>query len=150
MRYQSTKTYGHNLGLSCAFRQWRATHSHCRFIHGYAIEIKIIFEASALDANNWVIDFGGLKDLKKEIVETFDHKLIVAEDDPQIDDLKKLHEAGLADVKVLPSVGCEAFSKHVYGMAQDWLKKSGHADRCKVFSVEIREHGANSALYLGD
>lgn len=31
--YQSTKTYGHDRGFSCAFRQWRAD-SHCRLIHG--------------------------------------------------------------------------------------------------------------------
>ena len=26
--YRSTKTYDHNEGLSCCFRQWRADHSH--------------------------------------------------------------------------------------------------------------------------
>ncbi|SVB70610.1 uncharacterized protein METZ01_LOCUS223464, partial [marine metagenome] len=26
--YQSTKTYGNEVGLSCCFRQWRAD-SHC-------------------------------------------------------------------------------------------------------------------------
>ena len=31
--FLSTKTYGHDLGLSAAFRQWRAE-SHCRLIHG--------------------------------------------------------------------------------------------------------------------
>ena len=35
--WRSTKTYGHEEGLSCCFRQWRATHSHCRLLHGYAL-----------------------------------------------------------------------------------------------------------------
>ena len=34
--YRSSKTYGHEIGLSAAFRQWRAQ-SHCRLIHGYAL-----------------------------------------------------------------------------------------------------------------
>ena len=34
--YRSTKTYGNERGLSCAFRQWRAD-SHCNLIHGYSL-----------------------------------------------------------------------------------------------------------------
>ena len=38
--YISTKTFGHESGLSCAFRQPNATHSHCSLIHGYALAFK--------------------------------------------------------------------------------------------------------------
>ncbi len=31
--YRSTKSYDHSEGLSCCFRQWRATHSHCSLVH---------------------------------------------------------------------------------------------------------------------
>lgn len=41
--YRSTKTYGHNAGLSCAFRQWKAN-SHCKYLHGYALSFKFVFE----------------------------------------------------------------------------------------------------------
>ena len=60
--FQSTKVL--ELG-SCAFRQPRASHSHCRFVHGYKLSAKFWFEAKELDENNWVVDFGGLKDFKK-------------------------------------------------------------------------------------
>ena len=36
-RFLSSKKYGHDRGLSTAFRQWRAD-SHCRFMHGYSLE----------------------------------------------------------------------------------------------------------------
>ena len=49
---------------SCAFRQPQAD-SHCRFLHGYRLTAKFWFEADRLDQNNWVVDFGGLKGLKK-------------------------------------------------------------------------------------
>ena len=81
MPYKSTKTFGHELGLSSAFRQWKAQ-SHCRFVHGYALAVKFEFEAEELDVRNWVVDFGSLKSLRKMLEDTFDHKLLVAEDDP--------------------------------------------------------------------
>ena len=34
--YQSTKTYGNDVGLSCTFRQWKAD-SHCNKLHGYSL-----------------------------------------------------------------------------------------------------------------
>ena len=44
MNYVSTKTYGHEVGLSCAFRQHKAD-SHCAKLHGYALSVKVEFEA---------------------------------------------------------------------------------------------------------
>ena len=37
MTYYSTKTYGHNIGLACVFRQPNADHSHCHLLHGYSL-----------------------------------------------------------------------------------------------------------------
>ena len=52
---------------SCAFRQWRATHSHCSKLHGYQLKAKFWFSGSSLDDKNWIVDFGGLKDLKSKL-----------------------------------------------------------------------------------
>lgn len=146
MAYRSTKTFGHELGLSAAFRQWRAE-SHCRLIHGYALSIKVTFEAEELDVRNWVVDFGSLKSFKGMLENTFDHKLLVAEDDPMLGELVELQNCGLAQVVVVPATGCEAFAKLIYEYAQVWLKDNGYSPRCKVVEVEVREHGANSAIY---
>ena len=62
--YRSTKTYDHTEGLSCCFRQWRATHSHCRLVHGYALAFKFVFATYELDERNWCFDFGGLKPIR--------------------------------------------------------------------------------------
>lgn len=149
MRYCSTKTYGHNIGLSCAFRQWRAD-SHCRFVHGYALAFKFTFEAAELDARNWVVDFGSLKSLKGVLERTFDHKTIVAEDDPQLDWFKEAHKRGVLDLVVLPAGGCEKFAEYVYGVADVWLHDNGYAPRVRLRSVEVMEHGANSAIAEAD
>ena len=75
-KYLSTKTYGNDRGLSCCFRQWRSTHSHCSLLHGYSIGIKLIFESETLDDRNWVMDFGGLKAFKEWSEWQFDHRYI--------------------------------------------------------------------------
>lgn len=150
MRYQSTKTFGHDLGISCAFRQWRATHSHCSKIHGYALAVTMVFEANTLDQRNWVMDFGGFKQIKQEIMDTFDHKLVVAADDPMLPEFQRMHKLGIADVVILPKVGCEAFAQFIaQAMVEPMIKKE-FSDRVKLVSVEVREHGANSAVFFGE
>jgi 6-pyruvoyltetrahydropterin/6-carboxytetrahydropterin synthase len=145
---QSTKTFGHDIGLSCAFRQHRAQ-SHCRFLHGYALGIRFVFEANQTDHCGWVVDFGGLKSLRAQLEATFDHKLLVAKDDPQALQLLELQTAGLAEVVIVPATGCEAFAAMIYETTQIWLHDAGFAPRVRLVSVEVSEHGANSAIYRG-
>lgn len=144
MPFQSTKTYGHDIGLSCCFRQWRAE-SHCRLLHGYALAVKLTFEATELDIRHWVVDFGSLKGFKEWLVKTFDHTLLVAEDDPQKVDLMTLGHRKLANVVVVEATGCEAFAQLIFDGAEIWLRDYGYAPRVRVVSVEVSEHGANSA-----
>lgn len=146
MTYFSTKTYGHEIGLTCTFRQWRAQ-SHCRFLHGYALAVRLEFASEELDARNWVVDFGSLKGFKTWLENTFDHKLLVAEDDPHKDLLCSLDGFGLADVVIVERTGCEAFAALIYQRADLWLRDNGYSPRVKIWSVEVKEHGANSAIY---
>lgn len=144
--HYSTKTYGHEVGFSCAFRQWRAE-SHCRLLHGYSLAFKFVFKAEELDVRNWVVDFGGLKNLKGILEDTFDHKTIVAEDDPHLAWFQEGQRLGTLDLVVLPAGGCERFAEYVYEVAEQWLHDAGFSPRCSLVSVEVSEHGANSAIY---
>lgn len=147
--YRSTKTFGHELGLSAVFRQWRAD-SHCNQLHGYALSFRFEFEATELDERNWVVDFGGLKTLKQALQDTFDHKLVLAEDDPLFDEIISLRDVGAADVEIVPAVGCEKFAEMAYNMATTILYNLGYSPRVRVAEVECREHGANSAIFRAD
>jgi 6-pyruvoyltetrahydropterin/6-carboxytetrahydropterin synthase len=147
--YRSHKTYGHEVGLSACFRQWRA-HSHCRFLHGYALSVHLEFEADELDHNSWCVDFGGLKSFKALLEGTFDHRLLVAEDDPHLSDFLYLGDLGLAQVIVVPATGCEAFAKLIFEVAEQWLKDAGFAPRVRMHHVTVKEHGANGASYYRD
>lgn len=147
MGYLSTKRYGHEQGLSCCFRQWRADHSHCRFLHGYALAIHLEFEARELDDRNWVVDFGGLKSFKQTLQDMFDHKTVIAEDDPQLDWFREGERRGLLELVVVPHVGCEQFAKLIFDLANSWLDEQNLNNRCRINKVEVSEHGANSAIY---
>jgi 6-pyruvoyltetrahydropterin/6-carboxytetrahydropterin synthase len=145
--YRVTKTYDHSLGLSACFRQWRAA-SHCRHLHGYALAFEFVFEAEELDDRNWVVDFGGLKQLKHLLEQTFDHKLVVAGDDPYLDEICQLAGIDVASVTMFPDgVGCEKFAEYAFGLAKEVLCQLRVQDRVKVVSCECREHGGNSATY---
>lgn len=146
MAFYSTKTYGHERGLSCAFRQPRAFHSHCQLIHGYALSFSFKFGASELDDKNWVVDFGGLKELKNWLEDNFDHTMAVDYNDPMKEDLQELARSNLAVIRLFDGVGCEKFAKHAFDYA-DNLINDLYGDRCWVESVEVREHGANSGIY---
>ena len=144
--YYSTKTYGHEKGLSCAFRQPKASHSHCSLIHGYALSFKFTFGCRQLDDKNWCVDFGGLKNLKEWLENKFDHTLAVDINDPKILDFEELQDKGLCKLVYMDGVGCEMFAKHAFDFADELISKQSKS-RCWVESVEVREHAGNSAIY---
>jgi len=152
-KFYSTKTYGNDRGLSCCFRQWRSTHSHCSLLHGYSIGVKFTFECVSLDERNWVHDFGGMKEMKQWLEYMFDHTMLVAEDDPELELLKNL-PPHVADIRIVPAVGCERFAEMIYTKMKTLLTHARKNDKLlnptvRVKSVEVFEHGANSAIYEG-
>lgn len=145
MGFESTKII--ELG-SCAFRQWKAEGTHCRFVHGYRLMAKFWFSSSELDHRNWVVNFGGLKDLKKTLHEQFDHTLCIAQDDPLIDTFYRLAAQGGCQLRVMPAVGIEMTAKFCFYAAKEFLDNNPETrDRCKVTKVEVWEHEQNSAIY---
>lgn len=151
MTFMVTKTYPHSLGLSCCFRQPGAK-SHCRDPHGYPLSFELKFIADVLDDDNWVIDFGGLKEVKAFLVDTFDHRTALAMHDPALPDFQELYaKHGFREILVLPSVGCESFALFVWQSVNSILTPTLFANRhrgLQFVSVECREHEGNSATYI--
>ncbi len=144
--YQSTKKYGHEAGFSTAFRQWKAD-SHCRFLHGYALAFKFVFSSEELDVRNWVVDFGSLASLKTMLETTFDHKTVVAKDDPEIEWFREGQRRGILELVEVDAGGCERFAQLTYEVTEQWLKDAGYGGRIHLDSVEVSEHASNSAIY---
>lgn len=161
-KFTSTKLFD---GYSTVFRQWKATGTHCRFLHGYAVSFRVWFEGE-LDERNWVWDFGGMKRAKTKITgvtdahgfelpdmtpkEYFawllDHTTIIAEDDPHLSQFKEMDKAGVIQLRILPATGCERFAEYLYNEINAFLKIETNG-RVKATKVEVYEHDRNSASY---
>ena len=106
------------------------------------------------------MDFGGLKEFKAWADHMFDHTLVIAQDDPHLETFKQLNEikggfedSGLCDLRIVPGVGCEMFAKMAYDKMAELLTSGDMRypinPTVRVKSVEVFEHGANSATYEG-
>ena len=149
--FQSTKIFD---GFSCCFRQWKATTTHCRFLHGYGISFKVTFEGT-LDDRNWVWDFGGMKRAKTKIDGLspkewmdymFDHTMIIAEDDPELRAFQQMDTAKVAQVRIIPATGAEKFSEYIFNKLNTFVKEETD-NRVRVIKVKFMEHGKNAAYY---
>ena len=150
-KFQSTKLFD---GYSTCFRQWKAEDTHCKFLHGYAVSFRVWFEGE-LDHRNWVWDFGGMKRAKGNISGMspkayfdylLDHTTIVANDDPYLENFKKMDDDGIIQLRILESTGCERFAEYLYNTINNFLYTETQG-RVKAAKVEVYEHERNSASY---
>lgn len=153
-KFKSSKVFD---GFSTVFRQWKAKDTHCRFLHGYGISFKVYFEGE-LDDRNWVWDFGGMKRANTKINDMspktwmdymFDHTVVIAEDDPEMDNFLKLHTAGIIQLRIIPATGAEKFSEYIYNKLNDFVHTETKG-RVKITKVKFMEHGKNAAYYEED
>jgi 6-pyruvoyltetrahydropterin/6-carboxytetrahydropterin synthase len=153
-KFQSSKVFD---GFSTVFRQWKAEDTHCRFFHGYGISFKVYFEGD-LDHRNWVWDFGGMKRAKTQIDGMspkdyfnymFDHTMVIAEDDPFIESLKLMDNAGAAQVRIIEATGAEKFAEFIFNKVNPFVLEETDG-RVRVTKVKFMEHGKNAAYYVED
>ena len=91
------------LDFPCCHRQWSHP-GHCHFLHGYSRSFKFWFAAEKLDKYGFVVDFSSLKPLEKLLKQQFDHTFLVNEDDPLMQDWKRLHEEGALNLRIMKNV----------------------------------------------
>ena len=111
-----------------------------------------MFECDTLDERNWVMDFGGLRELKEWLEHNFDHTVVAAKNDPLLGSLKELEKKGLAKVRIFDNVGSEKFAQEVFKQMTIIIERAKYQGKAlnptvRVKSVEVFEHDANSAIY---
>ena len=151
MRFKSTKLFN---GFTCCFRQWKAVETHCKYLHGYAVSFKVVFEGE-LDHKNWVWDFGGMKRAKNLIDGMqpkawmdymFDHTVVIAKDDPEALMFQSLSDLGVIQLREVEATGAEKFAEYVFNKLNKFVDLETNG-RVKISSVEFMENGNNSAIY---
>lgn len=134
-------------------RNWRSD-THCSLIHGYARTVEITIEAESLDASQWVIDLGDLKFIRAMLTDEWDHRLLVASDDPLLEDMRALEAKGGLSLNVMDiskgwGPGLEGSCQFLYDQIQPRLDEKT-ASRCRVIKVEIWEKTDNRAALVID
>ena len=154
MKIQSTKVFD---GFSTVFRQWKAEGTHCKFLHGYGVSFKVIFEGE-MDEKNWVMDFGRAKrsdvlinDVRLDawLKDLLDHTMLISEDDPELEVFKGLAERGAVKLRILPQVGAERFALFLFDVLNKWCIEDTKG-RVIVRQIELFEHQKNSAIVTGE
>ena len=143
--YRSTKKIG---PISTGHRQWRDD-GHCSYVHGYGRYVQFTFASDALDHRGWVMDFGGLKGVKKWLEEQWDHRLLIAHDDPLIGLFEGLHKVGGVNLNVMPEgygPGIEDSCKWVYDNVNRMVSEKT-LGRVWIKKVRVYEHENNWAEY---
>ena len=141
--FRSTKSFYY---LPCAHRQWRDD-GHCSYVHGYDRSVHLEFQCKELDDKMWVMDFGGLKQIKAWLEDLFDHTLLINEDDPEMEFFEEMDRRGLCQLRVMPNIGMEGSAQYIFDYVDDWLNKQTEG-RVQLYSVECRENEKNSAIYF--
>ena len=146
MKFKSTKRFG---PITTGHRQWK-DEGHCSYVHGYGRYIRLTFEASELDERGWVMDFGDLKGDKKWIESEWDHRVLIAADDPLLSDLQELESKGVLYLNVLDDgyyPGIEESCRYLYDKLNPIIKKKTN-NRVEITRVEVWEHENNHAEYV--
>jgi len=116
---------------------------HCADIHGHNLAIEVVFVASELGMNNFVLDFGNMHFLKEFIADKLDHKLLIQEDDLAFRNVLGYIDH-LVSLIVLPSVSTEGIAHWLLNTFAQMTHQ--HTDgRVTVSEVTVWEDSKNSA-----
>lgn len=130
--------------LKAAHRQWRHE-GHCSGIHGENWTITLVVGCLALDERGFVIDFGGMKEIRDWLHNNFDHTLLLDEDDPALPMLQKIQEhTHIAKIVVLPSASAEGIGRYVLQNV-DAMIRFMTGNRCYLVKVVVNEDEKNTA-----
>ena len=141
--YTSTKFF-HEIG-PCAYRNWQSD-TDCYLLHGYCRSFKFVFGCDQLDKQGFVVDFGGLKNVKRQLEDWFDHTVILQADDPLVHVFRQLEKAGHLKLQTFPLISSEGLAEFV-GEYVDGVIREKNNSRCWVISSQHIEAEKNSAIW---
>ncbi len=141
--YTSTKFFK-EIG-PCAYLNWKSD-SDCYLLHGYDRSFKFVFGCKNLDKQGFVVDFGGLKEIKRQLEYWFDHTVILQADDPMTGIFRQLESLGHLHLRTFPLISCEGLAEYV-GEYVDSMLNGYTQGRSWVISCEVIEAEKNSAIY---
>jgi len=118
---------------------------HCANIHGHNWDFEIILGAEELDDNGFVFDFGKMDPLKAWLKRTFDHTLLLNEDDPFIQMIQGIEDFP-AKIKIVRSCSCEGIARMLWNFTEEFVAQETEG-RVHCLTATVYEDRKNSASY---
>ncbi len=131
-------------GYPCSHRQFKDD-GHCRWLHGYDRWVEITW-AGQRDERGWVVDFGGLKEIKDALEHQFDHTTLVSPDDPCLPVFKELHLLDAIALRIMDPT-MEGMAQWVADLCITWTEKN--VPTATVVEVACWENEKNAAIWKG-
>jgi 6-pyruvoyltetrahydropterin/6-carboxytetrahydropterin synthase len=119
---------------------------HCSKIHGHNWSITLEFQASELDKNGFVVDFGKLKYIKAFIDSTLDHACLFSKDDAIIGDLANSSYGDLFNICWVENASCEGIALFLYETFSKLIKEN-EGDRVSIKTITLNEDAKNFVTY---
>lgn len=130
----------------------------CETLHGHNYRASVAVEGE-LDENYYVLDFGVLKRVTKEIIDELDHKMLLPTRNPHLELEEeptsvrvrfedRLYVFPRRDVALLPvpNTTAEMLARHLAGRLRSALDERGVTNLSRI-SVEVEESFGQSAIY---
>ncbi len=131
--------------LNIPFAHRQPSHKgHCFFNHGHNWDVEITFEATSLDENNFIIDFGKLG-FVKDYLDKFDHSTVVASSDTSFLEMCN-NFPQFFQLVVLSDVSCEGLAQQMF-KDLDKIVRENTNDRVHLSKIVVFEDSKNSASF---
>jgi hypothetical protein len=148
MNFVRELAFGELRGFSCAYRNHtnEELHDESPMLHGYSLSFFFRFvsldQAIMTEYLNekmaWIGQF---------LEEIFRNTVIVAHEDPLLDAFLALEKAGACELRMIDTVGAEAFAKILYEDFAPTVKECS-AGSIALFEVKVRENGNYTAAFI--
>jgi len=117
----------------------------CKNFHGHNYKVVVTLKNETLNEENMVLDFGDLKNIVKNVLEPFDHAMIITpEDEEKFQDFKTI----IMYYNVQPTA--EIMAKYFFHRIILQLQLARFDTLASVHSVEVWETSKSAAIYKED
>ena len=136
----------------CVAHRNHKAQTHCAMVHGYARTVELTF-TGPLDHNEWVVDLGALAFIREFLKEQWDHRLLLSDQDPLLEDFKQLEKKGALHLNIMDSSKghgptLEGSCKFIADFVRSELSRL--MPQVKLSKVEIWEKTDNRSALIFD
>jgi 6-pyruvoyltetrahydropterin/6-carboxytetrahydropterin synthase len=129
-------------------------HGNCKYPHGHSRLVELVLEADELDQNDMVCDYGVIKSVLKEFLDTLDHAMCINTDDPMYQTLMSAYSARIIPFEHKDPTS-EVIAKMIYDRFQSDLSKYAQlkapalplSDKVRLLRVRVWETSTSWAEY---